>query len=102
LGTGEGKGQSEDVLHKRYDNGKINCKLVNRQMPKKNCVAWNNDGKDHERYWTCVFVCPLTGECFLSGELISLLDYDASIHEQMLVFTSTSIIPIGVERRRRL
>jgi hypothetical protein len=69
------RGNAKDDLHKRYD-------LVNRQIPKKNFVTWNDDGKDHEPYWTGIFVCTQTGECFSSGELNSLVDDDSGTLHQ--------------------
>lgn len=37
------------------------------QVGKDQYVSWNDGGRSHELKFTCVFVCPLTGEVFPSG-----------------------------------
>ena len=37
------------------------------QLSKNQYVCWHDGGMPHKLRFTCVFVCPLTGECFASG-----------------------------------
>ena len=68
-------GNPKTELQHRYDGaGKINGKCVKLQIPKKNFVSWNNGKECHAILWSCIFVCPVTRECFLAGELMSLED----------------------------
>jgi hypothetical protein len=56
-------------LHERYQDGDINGRRVDNIIPKKNFVAWAF-GQSHVPRFSAAFVCPLSGEIFLSGELI--------------------------------
>eukprot|EP00980_Cylindrotheca_fusiformis_P016309 scaffold4844_cov112-Cylindrotheca_fusiformis.AAC.7 len=57
-------------LHERYFLGFVNgTKVTNFSIPKENFVAWRV-GVDHQPMFSAAFVCPLSGEIFLSGELI--------------------------------
>ncbi|KAI2497719.1 hypothetical protein MHU86_16761 [Fragilaria crotonensis] len=37
------------------------------QLSKLQYVCWHDGGMPHKLQFSCVFVCPLTGECFASG-----------------------------------
>jgi hypothetical protein len=37
------------------------------QLSKLQYICWHDGGMPHKLRFTCVFVCPLTGECFASG-----------------------------------
>lgn len=38
-----------------------------QQLSNEDYLVWNNGGKPHELKFTCIFHCPLTGECFPAG-----------------------------------
>jgi hypothetical protein len=57
-------------LNERYQDGDINGRRVGNIIPKKNFVAWAF-GQPHVPRFSAAFVCPLSGEIFLSGELMN-------------------------------
>lgn len=65
---------AKSKLHERYHSGWINGRhVVNGLIPKKNFVSWSF-GMDHTPRYSAAFVCPLSGEIFVSGELINYGD----------------------------
>jgi hypothetical protein len=65
------RGNAKAELHMRYAKGTINGEAVKLQILPENFVTWSDgSSRPHEDHWTSIFVCPRTGELFLSGELI--------------------------------
>ena len=69
-----GRNQNENPkakLYERYQNGMINDEhSVGFHIPKEHFVTWQM-GRYHTPSFTCIFVCPRSGELFSSGKLIS-------------------------------
>ena len=62
--TGRG-GNPRSILNERYQQD------LNRSFTKSDFVSIRDTSRgDHNPYFTAAFVCPETGECFLSGDLI--------------------------------
>lgn len=52
----------KEALHSLYGRS------PRRKIISQNCYfTWHDNGPPHNLKWTTVFVCPITGECFLSG-----------------------------------
>jgi hypothetical protein len=58
-------------LHQRYRKGMINrIEIGQVEIPAENFVIYTNPNRNElGPLYTCFFVCPLFGECFLSDEL---------------------------------
>jgi hypothetical protein len=58
-------------IHQRYRKGIINrIEIEQVEIPDENFVIYTNPNRnEHGPLYTCFFVCPLFGECFLSDEL---------------------------------
>jgi hypothetical protein len=52
----------KQTLHGYY--GKMKGKVP---ITKNDYFTWHNGGPDHDRRFTCIFLCPVTGEWFPSG-----------------------------------
>ena len=63
--TGRG-GNPRSILNERYQQD------LNRSFTKSDFVSIRDTSRgDHNPHFTAAFVCPETGECFLSGDLIA-------------------------------
>jgi hypothetical protein len=69
------RGHAKDILQKRYDK-------VLMQIQDKNYVTWDDERNSGVAHFTCIFVCPKTGECFPCGDLIK----DSGHHAQDLIW----------------
>jgi hypothetical protein len=54
-------GAPKQILHGYY--GKMEAKT---QISKDDYITWPDGGRDHDRRFTCIFLCPLTGERYPS------------------------------------
>jgi hypothetical protein len=64
------------TIRQRGGNAKMElqmrfAKMFKRQILPENFVTWDDGRLPHLARWTCIFVCPRTGEWFLCGDLMS-------------------------------